>query len=265
MTHTLNLSNVAVVLHRPRFPENIGSAARATRNMGIEQLLVVSPADFDMERILRLATHAAADTVERIQCFDSLAEALAPFQYVAGTTARRGGQRDRLLSPEALARELIPIGENNRIALVFGPEDRGLTNEELRLCHRLVSIPTAGFSSLNLAQAVMVVCYELFKVTLPEKSEFVPRMASRHELDGMYDGLRDLLVRISYINPENPDYWLHRIRQYFTRLRLRAKEVSIIRGLCRQVDWYAEKRYRDGLADGQRAATASNKRMEEDK
>jgi tRNA/rRNA methyltransferase len=259
MTERVNLKNVAVVLHRPRFPENIGAAVRAMRNMGIGRLLVVSPADFDQERILRLATHGAAKTVEQIQCYDSLAEALAPFQYVAGTTARRGGQRDRLLSPEDLARELVPIGENNRIALVFGPEDRGLTNEELRLCHRLVTIPTGNFSSLNLAQAVMVVCYELFKATLPEKPEFVPRMASRHELDGMYDGLRDLLVRISYINPENPDYWLHRIRQYFTRLRLRAKEVSIIRGLCRQVDWYAEKRYRDGLEEGQRQTAADEK------
>jgi tRNA/rRNA methyltransferase len=128
----------------------------------------------------------------------------------------------------------------------------------------LVTIPTAEFTSLNLAQAVMVVCYELLKATIPEKPTFVPKMASRHQMDGMYDQLRDILVRISYINPENPDYWMHRIRQYFTRIRARAKEVSIVRGICRQIDWYAEKRYRDGLAEGRREAAAAKKLRRED-
>ncbi len=263
MPESLHLSNVSVVLHRPRYPENIGSAARAARNMGIGRLLVVAPERFDMVRVLRLATHAAGDTVKNIEAYDTLAEALAPFQFVAGTTARRGGQRDAVRTPEAMAKELIPIAAENRVALVFGPEDRGLTNEELRLCHCLVTIPTAEFTSLNLAQAVMVVCYELFKATLPEKPEFVPKMAARHQLDGMFDQLQDVLVRICYINPENPDYWMHRIRQFFTRIRARKKEVSIARGICRQIDWYAEKRYQDGYADGRRQAAADEKRREE--
>ena len=254
MTRSLDLDNVSVVLHRPRYPENIGSAARAMRNMGIGRLLVVAPEQFDLVRVLRLATHAAGATVKNIEAYDTLAEALAPFHYVVGTTARRGGQREAIQTPESIAKELIPIATENRVALVFGPEDRGLTNEELRLCHRLVTIPTAAFTSLNLAQAVMVVCYELFKATLAEKPSFVPKMASRRQLDGMYDQLRDVLVRICYINPENPDYWMHRIRQFFTRIRARAKEVSIVRGICRQIDWYAEKRYRDGLEDGRREA-----------
>ena len=258
MTRSLDLDNVSVVLHRPRYPENIGSAARAMRNMGIGRLLVVAPEQFDLVRVLRLATHAAGDTVKNIEAYDTLAEALAPFHYVVGTTARRGGQREAIQTPESIAKELIPIATENRVALVFGPEDRGLTNEELRLCHRLVTIPTAAFTSLNLAQAVMVVCYELFKATLAEKPSFVPKMASRRQLDGMYDQLRDVLVRICYINPENPDYWMHRIRQFFTRIRARAKEVSIVRGICRQIDWYAEKRYRDGLEDGRREAAGSD-------
>jgi tRNA/rRNA methyltransferase len=258
----IELSNVAVVLHRPRYPENIGSAARAIRNMGISRLVVVAPEQFDLVRVLRLATHAANDTVKSIEAYDTLEEALAPFQFVVGTTARRGGQREGVLSPAALAQELIPIARSNRVAVVFGPEDRGLTNEDLRRCHRLVTIPTADFTSLNLAQAVMVVCYELFKATVAEKPAFAPKLASRHQLDGMYDQVRDLLVRICYINPENPDYWMHRIRQFFTRIRARGKEVSIVRGICRQIDWYAEKRYRDGIEEGRREA-ASKKETEE--
>ena len=84
-----------------------------------------------------------------------------------------------------------------------------------------------------------------------EPTTFHPRLASRHELDGMYDQVKDILVRINYINPGNPDYWMNKIRHYFTRMQLRAKEVSIIRGICRQFYWYTEKRYRDGLQDGE--------------
>ena len=156
-----------------------------------------------------------------------------------------------------MARKLVPRTAANRIALVFGPEDRGLTNVELRLCHDLVTIPTAEFSSLNLAQAVMVMVYELFRASLPPKTEFTPRLATRHELDGMYAQLAEVLVKIDYINPENPDYWMNKLRHFGTRMELRAKEVSIVRGICRQMNWYARKCYQDGLAEGHRQATAS--------
>ena len=252
----MNLDHVTVVLQKPRYPENIGSAARAMCNMGIGQLRVVAPENFDLAKIQALATHAAADVVDRIERFEDLGTALAPFQYVVGTTARTGGQRRVIDSPARLARELIAISRENQVALVFGPEDRGLTNEDTRLCHSLVTIPTADFSSLNLAQAVMVLCYELARAGRPEGGGFSPRMATRHELDGMFDQLREILVRISFINAENPDYWLNNLRRFFTRLQLRAGEVAIIRGLCRQVDWYAEKRFRDGLETARGAPDA---------
>jgi tRNA/rRNA methyltransferase len=189
-----------------------------------------------------------------MELYPGLAEALQEFSYVVGTTARTGGQRRVINSPARLARELVAISRENQVALVFGPEDRGLTNEDIRLCHTLVTIPTADFSSLNLAQAVMVMCYELAQAGRQDGGGFSPRMATRHELDGMFDQLRDILVRISFINSENPDYWLNNLRRFFTRLQLRAGEVAIIRGLCRQVDWYAEKRFRDGLETARGAA-----------
>jgi tRNA/rRNA methyltransferase len=134
----------------------------------------------------------------------------------------------------------------NQIAILFGPEDRGLSNEDIMFCHELINIPTAEFSSLNLAQAVMIICYEIFSADRKENKIFIPRLANRNELDGMYDQLKDLLVRISYINAENPDYWMNKLRYFFTRLQLRAKEVSMIRGICRQVDWYGKKCYDEG-------------------
>jgi tRNA/rRNA methyltransferase len=252
MPATIDRTQVRVVLHRPRYPENIGAAARAVRNMGIARLDIVQPENPREDRIRMMATHAASDVVDGMTTFDCLADALQDCQYVVGTTARLGGQRQVVLNPRAAARRMIAISQRNQIALVFGPEDRGLTNEDLRLCHTLVNIPTADFSSLNLAQAVMVVCYEVFTAGTKDATPSVPRLANRHELDSMYMQLKDILMRISYINAENPDYWLSHIRRFFTRIQLRGREVSIIRGLCRQVDWYARKNYIDGLQEGRR-------------
>ncbi len=247
MPATINLKNVCIVLSRPRYPENIGAAARAMRNMGFEQLVVVDPQNCDLSRVLKMATHAASDVVEQMRVFENLRTALEPFNYVVGTTARLGGQRQSVGSAKRLAQKLAPISEKNRVALLFGPEDRGLTNEDIRLCHELVNIPTAEFSSLNLAQAVMILCYELRRYNQPKAGTFMPRLANRHELDGMYAQLQDILVRISYIQPDNPEYFMNNIRHFGTRMKLRAKEVSILRGICRQIDWYGKKCFQDGL------------------
>ena len=251
-TERICLDHITIILQRPRFPENIGAAARAMRNMGIRRMIVVEPESYELSRVLKMATHVAANVVQEIQIAQDLREALSPFHMVVGTTARLGGEREVVQSPSQMAGRLISLSRENTIAIVFGPEDRGLSNEGLRLCHELVNIPTAEFSSLNLAQAVMVICYELFTAggNRPSAEPNAPRLATRHELDGMYDQLRDILVRIHYINPENPDYWMNKIRRFFTRLQLKAGEVSIIRGICRQIDWYGKKSHEDGRQAG---------------
>jgi len=246
MPEQVILDHVAIILQRPRNPENIGAAARAIRNMGIGQLVVVSPENCDLTRILKMATHVASDVVEEMEVFEDLKDAVAPYQYIVGTTARLGGERQTVFSPPEMAKILVPISRENRIAILFGPEDRGLTNEDIRLCHALVNIPTAEFSSLNLAQAVMIICYELFKASLGPGRKKVPRLAERHELEGMYKQLQEILIRVDFIQPDNPDYWMNNMRRFFNRLPLRAKEVRIIRGICRQIDWYSKKCYKDG-------------------
>jgi tRNA/rRNA methyltransferase len=157
---------------------------------------------------------------------------------VVGTTARVGDKRRSVHHPGRMAESLVAVTAENRAAIVFGPEDRGLTNEDLRVCHSLVTIPTANFASLNLAQAVMVICWELYRCRLPAPVEHLPRLANRFELDAMYAQLTEVLTRICFINPDNPDYFMNNLRQFGTRMRLRAKEVQIIRGICRQIDWY---------------------------
>lgn len=250
MPEKINIDNIGIILMRPRYPENIGAAARAIRNMGIGKLSVVQPQNFDMEKILKMATHAARDVVEKIHIHDDLDSALSQFQYIVGTTARLGSRRQVIQSPSRLAEHLVTISQYNQIGILFGPEDRGLTNEDVWNCHVLLNIPTSSFSSLNLAQAVMVVCYELFKTSIEKTSGFTPRLASHHELEGMYEQLKEILVRISFLNPENPEYWLNNIRQFVARLPLRAKEVKLIRGICRQINWYGKKCYEEGFKSG---------------
>ncbi len=249
MSERVNLENVAIILHRPRFSENIGAVARAMCNMGLDRLTVVEPEKFDLKRALMMATHVAAGIVEQMTVMKDLKSALSPYHYVVGTTARLGRQRQVIKSPAKLAKMLVPISHENQVAILFGPEDKGLSNEEIRYCHGLVNIPTVEFSSLNLAQAVMILCYEISLAGIEENHERIPRLASRYELDGMYEQLKDILVRINFINPENPDYWMNNLRHFFTRLQLRAREVAVIRGICRQIDWYGNKCYKEGRTD----------------
>jgi tRNA/rRNA methyltransferase len=245
----VNMRNVAIVLHRPHFPENIGAAARSAKNMGISRLIVVEPRDCDLTKILKMATHNAEDLVTDMEVFADLKKALESFQYVVGTTARTGSHRQTVRAPRSLADDLVSISQNNRVAILFGPEDRGLANRDLQYCDKLVTIPTAGFGSINLAQAVMILAYELFLASTDEPKTPVPRLANRGELEGMYDHLKETLTTINFINPQNPDYWVTGFRRFFSRIGLRAREVKLIRGLCRQFDWYIEERLRTHSED----------------
>ena len=244
------LKNITIVLHDTRVPENIGAAARAAANMGIGQLVVSAPRNLEMERIFKVATHTASGLVENMRVCNTLLDALGAFNWVVGTTARLGGTRQVNSSVADLARKVIPISKENQVAILFGPEDRGLTNEDLRLCHDLVTIPTAGFSSLNLGQAVMVICYELFKARNRAQELHIPKLACRHELANMYDELEAVLSRIHCINPECPEHRIDKVRNFLNRYQLRSREVSIIREISHQVVRYGETCYQDGLAAG---------------
>ena len=236
---TLNLDHFAIVLVEPQIPENIGAVARAMKNMGIRRLLLVKPERCDLSRILRMATGTSVDIVEEMEVFEDLNEALASFHYVVGTTARIGAQRPSLTNPRDLAQALIPISHKNHVAILFGPEDRGLSNEHLRPCHTIATIPTAQFASLNLAQAVMIFCYDFFLASRLPPEEPLPRLANKFELEGMYEHLKSVLTRIGFIDTQNPEHWMLNIRRFLSRVPLRARDVRIIRGICRQMDWYA--------------------------
>ena len=239
---TQTLDHVTIVLHRPKLPENIGAAARAAWNMGIQRLFLVDPENCDRNRILKMATRSASHVIENMEVHSDLVTALNRFHYVVGTTARTGGQRRELKTPREMAGELVPVGVKNQIALLFGPEDRGLTNAELQYCHVLVTIPTAGFSSLNLAQAVAILCYELLMASKEPPNRFVSRLASRGELEEMYEHLQETLIKINFISTGDPAPAMRNVRRFLSRVSLRSQDVRLIRGICRQVEWYTQRR-----------------------
>lgn len=230
------MSNIGVVLNEPKYPENIGAAARCCKNMGIRDLAVVRPYDLDREKMLKMATHEAAELIDNMFVYNDLKEALSVFEYAVATTARTGRQRRASETHRDMAVYVAGLSQKNRVALVFGSEKWGLTNDDLRLCQSVVTIPTAGFSSINLAQSVMILCHEIFMAHAPELG-FKPKLASIRELEGMYDHLKEAFLQIGLIDPQNPEHWMMNARRLFGRLELRAKEVKLIRGFCRQVLW----------------------------
>ncbi|MBN1848450.1 MAG: RNA methyltransferase [Deltaproteobacteria bacterium] len=241
MPSTIKLDNISIVLVNPQIPENIGAAARAMHNMGINHLILVHPKNHDPSRIKIMATGSSNCVLEKMEIHDDLLSAVGSFQYIVGTTARIGNQRPALTDPHHLAEDLIPISQNNTIAVLFGPEDKGLSNDHLRICHTIATIPTAQFSSINLAQAVMIFCYEFFRASRAGSEKPLPRLANTFELEGMYEHLKDVFTKIGFLNPQNPEHWMLNIRRLASKYPLKAKEVRTVRGICRQIDWYTEQ------------------------
>jgi tRNA/rRNA methyltransferase len=244
MKENVNIKNVTIVLVRPKYPGNIGSAARCLKNMGIEKLSVICHEKPDVVIMKQMATHVAADIIDNIQYYENLQEALVSFHYIIGTTARMGTKSARrpVTTPRESAIRLVDTSRNNSIALVFGPEDRGLTNEELKYCHSLVNIPTSDqFKSVNLSHAVMICCYEIFVASSEPVKRFTPRLAASAEVEAMYAHLEKIFMEIGLIKPENPEYRMMFIRRFFQRVHLSSKEVKIVRGICRHVERRVEK------------------------
>jgi tRNA/rRNA methyltransferase len=238
MSSAAKTKNISIVLYKPKYAGNVGSIARAAKNMGIGNIIVVGGADLDRGEMERRSTHLAADVLDQIKYYDDIGEALADFQYIVGTTSRLGKARGPFNTPRKIAQDLVGISRKNKVALLFGPEDKGLANNELRYCPAIVTIPSSReFKSLNLSHAVMILCYEIFTAQLPPSDEVPPKWARSGEVEGMYGQIKTLLAEIGFLNPENPDYWMMHLRRFFARSGLLSREVKIIRGICRQLEW----------------------------
>lgn len=228
-----------VVLVRPKASGNVGAVARAMKNLGFSDLALVSPRRYRRPAAEAMAVHAG-DVLERSRRFATLAEAVADRVWVVGTTCRAGSYRRRALVPREAAAEVVSVARSGGVALVFGPEDHGLCNDDLKLCHELVTIPTHGvYPSLNLAQAALVCLYEIFLARHPPASPS-PRLATSERLERLYAHLARALLRIGFLHGENPEHIMFSLRRIFGRARLDERELSIWLGIARQIDWFAQ-------------------------
>jgi tRNA/rRNA methyltransferase len=237
------LDKLTVVLFRPKFSENVGAAARACANMGVSRLILVDPWNFDPDRARPMATSKGGLLLDRLTIAPTLNAAVAGAEAVYGTTARLGGWRTGVITPEQAAPDICAtLAGGGEVALVFGPEDAGLSNQETRLCGRLVNIPTAGeATSLNLAQAVLLVCYEVFKTAQgPDGKKIGPtasRAATHAERESLFTALGEMLLAIDFLKSDNPDYWMLPVRRFIDRVGLKHQEFNLLMGVCRQVKW----------------------------
>lgn len=237
------LANIRVVLVRQMYGGNLGAICRAMKNMGLSELVMVNPnPDLDFYEAQKYALHAD-DILENRRQVDSVKEAVDDCVIVAATTGLKGLYRSHTRTPRELAPRLLESAQNNKVALVFGPENHGLSNEEMQYATHLVTIPsTDAYSSLNLAQAVMVCCYELYVASeqyTPPK-EFHPE-APVVMRERFFDLWRQMLLDIKFCDDVKIDHMMMGFRRIFGRGYLSEADVNILMGLARQASWSAER------------------------
>jgi TrmH family RNA methyltransferase len=227
---------VRTVLVRPEHPGNIGAAARALKNLGFIDLRLVAPECGHLTPEALKMAYGARDVIEGARIHASLRESLADVYWTAGFGMTRPDRPDAVWLVDA-APTLVERAQAHDVALVFGPERSGLSNDELALCHQLVSVPTdPAQPSLNLAQAVLLGCYELARTTAPVPAS--PReVASGDEIDGLTAHLDDTLHAIGFLQPPQGRRLLHELRAFIHRAQPSPREVRVFRGILRQIRW----------------------------
>ena len=230
------MERIRVVLVEPRGPINVGAVARAMKNMGAKELALVKPRCPPLHPHALVMAVGAKDVLVEAQVYESLREAIASSALVVGTTRRRGKRRRDLLTLREAAEEILAVASRQRVSLLFGPEDRGLSTRELAFCQRAITIPAdPEHGSLNLAQAVMVVLYELRATSIPPSPS--RHLATSEELEGFYRHMEEVLVKIGFLDPRNPERMMAELRRIFSRAELDPREVRILRGILHQMEW----------------------------
>ncbi|KTD51143.1 tRNA (cytosine(32)/uridine(32)-2'-O)-methyltransferase TrmJ [Legionella quateirensis] len=248
----MKLSSIRIVLVATSHPGNIGSTARAMKTMGLNSLYLVTPKSFPDYKAKEMAA-GADDILETAVVTHTLEEALSGCQLILATSARPRGLSLPGLLPVSSAELIGRQSDNTQVAVVFGREHAGLTNEELLKCHYHINIPSnPEYSSLNLAQAVQIIAYEIRMNLLSPKAEVSSRTdeyATADEIEQFYDHLKDVFIEIQFLKAANPRKLMQRVRRLFNRVILEKMEVSILRGMLSQVqkslEWAGKKNRSD--------------------
>lgn len=231
-------SNIRIVLVGTTHPGNIGASARAMKTMGLNQLYLVNPKLFPHADATAMAA-GATDILENAVVTDSLSAALNDCHLILGTSTRMRGLGWPLQESRQCAQQIVHTAATGNVAIIFGREHAGLTNEELDHCHCQVKIPCdSHFSSLNLAAAVQVICYEIYMATQPSSALISTQeaMPSSEELELLFCHLEKVLIKIDFLNPEKPKLLMRRLRRLLLRQGLLKSEVDILRGILVAVE-----------------------------
>jgi tRNA/rRNA methyltransferase len=252
--HPPLMDQIAVVLVRPMGDGNVGQAARAMKNFGLSRLLLVNPQYVETD-LLKMMAIGAYDIIERAEVFDSLEAALAGFQFVVGTTRRIGKFRPRFCTSRALPGWLLPqLTGGQRAALVFGNEVNGLDKPELDLCNQLAEVVTdPAHRSLNLAQAVVLIAYELFSAAAQAPAAIDKHTPASHEqMQRLYDHMRRFYLEVGFIDKQNPERNMRQLRRIFARAAPSERELRVLRGIMQDTEWYINHVAKTGKRDGYR-------------
>jgi tRNA (cytidine32/uridine32-2'-O)-methyltransferase len=244
--------NIRIVLVNTTNPGNIGGVARAMKNMGLSRLYLVAPKTFPApEAEWRAAS--AKDVLDGAIVVDTLDEAIDDCQFIVGTSARERRIPWPLLDPRRCAEQIATNSADQQVAVLFGREDRGLTNEELRVCNLHLNVPTSeDYPSLNLAMAVQIVCYELRMLQvgerLPEQAdhEWDAPFSTRENMERFYVHLEQTLTDIEFLNPATPRQLMSRLRRLYSRVRLDEMELNILRGILTETQKWVQRARRAG-------------------
>lgn len=235
----MNSSNqIRIVLVEPSHPGNIGAAARAAKTMGIENLVLVNPKSFPDNQATVRAT-GAVDVLEQAQVCTTLKEAISNCTFVVGTSSRERGLPCPQITPRELGVRVWQELQQGSVAIVFGRESSGLSNQEMDLCQYATTIPSNWeFGSLNLAAAVQVIAYEIFMSTLKQASsdsDDDQELATANELELFYEHLQIVLLEIEFLDPKQPKLLMRRLRHLYNRARPSQVEINILRGILSSI------------------------------
>jgi len=229
---------VRIVLVGTTHPGNIGAVARAMKNMAISELVLVRPRSFPHDDATARAS-GAQDILDAARVVGTLDEALDDCVYTIGTSARERAIGWPSELPREAAARIVRESDNGTVALVFGPEKTGLVNEDLDRCRMLVTIPTnPEYSSLNLAMAVQVLCYEIYLASHHAvATDIVEAPAAKAgDIEHFYVHLEQVLTNSGFLNPDNPRFLMRRLRRLFAKSDLDQNEINILRGILASLD-----------------------------
>lgn len=231
------MNNISIILVEPQSPGNIGSVARVMENTGFSNLALINPVDYKNNEAYSMACNACG-TLLQAEVFSDIRSAIKGSGLVVGTTRRKGRERYPVFTLQEAIPNILNAAKKNKVSILFGREDKGLKNEEIKLCDLLVEIPThKKYPSLNLSNAVLLTCYELFKAETPSGSTM--KLAPWEEMESMYIHLEKAFRKLDYGEKGGRHLlkaMMNSFKRLFGRTGLMQKEVNMIRGICAQIE-----------------------------